>query len=612
MIDLLRCHKILFRLLLVMAEEGKTIQQELSLPILLADRVRKSAEESESSRPECSEIARQVDRLSTMLRSAVRLAAANPAFYDRPLRRIAANVTKNLRRALTLVRKRKHGGLLRHVFVITTSADFRKVSNLLESSIGDMKWLLSIFDSDGTEFSLPPIVSDDPNLACVWSNIASLQMGQIKTRVDAANELASWARDNDRNKKLISEEGGVPPLLKLLKESISPEGQIAAATALFNLCIDESVRLIAKELGVPIIVRVLSDSPTRVQSSVANLVSKMADLEPIVQEEFARENVIRPLISLLSMNTVLDDPKLQSGNTGIHSIVQISKELVGKNPKHTNSSSSFVHSNGNVQSKKEREIDTPELRRTLKTSCAEALWKLSKGCESNSRKIIEAKGLLCLAKLIEKEQGELQINCLMTVMEIASVVELNPDIRIAAFKTNAQAAKAILDQLLRVIQEESDPKLRIPAIKSIGSLARTFPARETRIIAPLIAQLSNRSIDVAIEAAIALKKFVCPENYLHVEHSKAIIESNGVPPLIGLVGINEQTQLHGLVLLCYLALHVGNSKALEQARALNTLEGSARHVVAQHPELRDLFARAIHHLILYQAGVHPHKQSLPP
>ena len=44
------------------------------------------------------------------------------------------------------------------------------------------------------------------------------------------------------------------------------------------------------------------------------------------------------------------------------------------------------------------------------------------------------------------------------------------------------------------------------------------------------------------------------------------------------------------MLLCYLALNVGNSKAFEQARALNALEGVACSIVAQNPSLRDLIA----------------------
>ncbi|KAJ4712403.1 Armadillo [Melia azedarach] len=589
-------------------EKSQSLQEELSLPILLADRVIKSAQEAESFKLESTELRKQVERLSQMLRSCVRLATSSQSLYERPVRRVAADVTKNLDRALTLVRKCKHTGVLRHVFS-TANADFRKVFTLLDNSIGDMRWILTIFDPDETNLSLPPIASNDPILAWVWSFISTVQMGQIKARIDAANELASLARDNNRNRKMIVEEGGIPPLLKLLKQSTSADAQIAAANALFNIGTDqETVRLIVDVLGVPIIVGVLGESSTKVQIATANLVARLAELDPVAQEEFVRENVTRPLISLLCLDIVLDLPKPHSVKTSIHSIVQMNKEMAEKSTNRKNSDGS---SRGG-HFKKEREVESPELKVEVRIACAEALWKLSRGSLSCSKKITETKGLLCLAKIIEAERGELQFNCLMTIMEITVVAELNAELRRAAFKTNSPAAKAVLDQILRVIREESDVMLQIPAIRSIGCLAKTFPAKERRMIGPLVALLSNRNVDVAIEAAIALGKFVSPDNFNRSEHSKAIIEFDGVPPLMRLLKINDRAQMHGLVFLCYLALSASNSKALEQARALTALEEAARSVVPQHPDLRDLFAKAIYHLTLYQAGTHPHRQSYAP
>ncbi|PSS07747.1 ARM REPEAT PROTEIN INTERACTING WITH like [Actinidia chinensis var. chinensis] len=596
-----------------MAEEVKTIQEELSYLILLSDRVIKSALEAESSKAECGELANQADRLAHKLRSTARLAAQ--PIYDRPLRRVAADVRKNLERAITLARKCRHSGILRQVFAIAATADFRRVGALLESSIADVTWILSIFDSDGgANLSLPPIASNDPILAMLWSSIASVQIGQLRDRVDAANNLASLARDNDRNKKMIVEEGGIVPLLKLLKEGACPEAQIAAALALSSLGNDQDrVQLIAGELAVPIVVKVLGDSPARVQVAVANLVAKMAEMDPIVQDELGRENVTRPLVTLLGFDTVLDDPKLQSGKTSIHSLVQIARDPVTNI--HNSSSSSSLHSDGSSRGgnhKKERGIESPELKLELKISCAKALWKLSRGSLLNSKKITETKGLLCLAKLIEKERGELQRNCLMTVMELAAVAETNVDLRRVSFKPNSSAAKAVLEQLLRVVNEENSPALLIPAIKSIGCLARTFPAKESRIIGPLVSRLGHRDADVSSEAVISLGKFACPDNFNHVEHSKAIIEFDGVPRLMNLLKISGQDQVNELVLLCYLALHVGNNKAFEQVRARDVLEGAARSVVAQHPDLRELFAKAVHHLTLYQVGAHTHRQAYAP
>lgn len=595
-------------------EKSQSLQEELSLPILLADRVIKSAQEAESSKQECAELRKQVERLSQMLRSCVRLATSSQPLYERPIRRVAADVAKNLDRSLTLVRRCKHAGVLRHVFSITTNADFKKVFSLLESSIGDMRWLLTIFDSDEVNLSLPPIASNDPILAWVWSFISTIQMGQIKSRVDAANELASLARDNNRNRKIIVEEGGILPLLKLLKEAASPEAQTAAANALFNIATDqETVRFIVDVLGVPIIVSVLGEAPMKVQVAVANLVARMAELDSIAQEEFVRENVTRSLISLLCMDIALDLPKPESAKTTIHSLVQMKKEMTEKSTNVTNNSDgSSRGGHGQHYNKKDRELETPEVKAKVRIACAEALWKLSKGCLLCCKKVTETKGLLCLPKIIEMERGELQFNCLMTIMEITVAAESNAELRRSAFKTNSPAAKAVLDQLLRLIHEESDAMLQTPAIRSIGCLAKTFPAKEKRMIGPLVALLSNRNVDVATEAVIALSKFVSPDNFNRSEHSKAIIEFDGVPPLMRLLKISDRAQVHGLVFLCYLALSAGNSKALEQARALNALEGAARTVLPQHPELRDLFAQAIYHLTLYQAGSHPHRQTYAP
>lgn len=600
-----------------MAEEEKSLQEELSLPILLADRVIKSAQDAESSKVECADLARHATQLSQFLRSTVRLTSSSQSqsLYDRPIRRITSEVTKTLERALTLVRKCRHKpNLLRHVLAITSTTDFRKVSILLENSIADVTWLLSIFDPEaGPTLSFPPIASNDPILAWVWSYIATIQMGNLQHRIDAAQALATLALDNDRNKKMIVEENGIPPLLKLLKESSSAEAQIAAATTLYNLAdAEETVRAIANDLGVQIIVKVLAESPMRVQIHVANLVSRMADLDLYAQVEFGRENITRPLVIHLGMDVVLDEPKdaPPRKTPSLHSLVQINKEMARNNYSVHSNSMDGSSRGGYYSNKKEkdRELEPPEVKAKLKVSCAMALWKLAKGSLLNSRKITETKALLCLAKIIEKEKGELQTNCLMTLMELAAVAESNAELRRVAFKPTSPAGKAVIDQLLRVINEETDAPLVIPAIKAIGSLARTFPAKDTRIVEHIVGKLGHRNTDVAVEACIALGKFACPDNFNCVEHSKAIVEYDGVPKLMNLLRY-DRGQVPELQLLCYLALHVGNSKALEQAKALSILEGAARHVVAQRPDLRESFAKAIHHLTLYQIGGHMHRQA---
>ncbi|XP_041997038.1 uncharacterized protein LOC121747114 [Salvia splendens] len=588
-------------------EEEKPIQEVLSLPILLADRVIKSTQEAESFKPENSDLSRHVTQLSQLLRSAARLTAATPtALYDRPIRRVSADVTKSLDRALALSRKCRHRktNVLHHVLSITTAADFKKLAALLDSSLADIKWVVSIINRNSADYetaslSLPPIATTDPILAWVWPAIAAVHTG----RADAALELAALANDNDRTKKIIVEENGIPPLLKMLKESTNVDAQTAAAAALCNLADDLTrVKIIADKLGVQLIAKALSQSPAKVQVILVNLVSKMSELYPTVQEEFGRENVTRPLVTLLSMDVNMDEfveSNTHKNANNLHSIVGIARE------KKIHGGGSLEGGNSGKHSKREKEgeAEAPELKSQLKISCANALRILARGNLFNSGKITDTKALLVLAKIIERESGELKICCLRVVMELAVVAESNDELKRAAFKPTSPAAKVVFDQLLRVINQEITPGMVIPAVKAIGCLASMFPAKEKRIVQSLVAQLGHRDRRVADEAAGALKKFVCDGNYNRREHSEAIIEFNGVAMLVNLVRSSHE-RLDELVLLCYLAVNAGNSKALEQAQVLRVLEGAARHAVAQNPDLRDLFAKAIHHLTIYQAGTH--------
>ncbi|KNA18609.1 hypothetical protein SOVF_069150 [Spinacia oleracea] len=611
-------------------DDEKPLEIQLSEPIVLAERVRELANESISFKLDCHEVAKHVDRLAHMLRSLVRFATAKTSsIYDRPLRRISAEVFRNLHRAHTLVRKcRRRSTFIHRLVNLVTTADFRKVFSLLDTSAADLRWLLSVFhvdintgnDVDDVVLSLPPIASNDPILAWVWSYTATVQMSSsLPARIEAGREIGSLAQDSDRNKKIIVEEGGIPPLLRLLKDVNSAEAQIAAAVALFNVANDgERVRVIVDNLGIPLIVKVLGDSPMRVQVKVAELVARMAEFDGgggggVAKEEFGRENVIRPLVSLLSFETFEDESKAVKKPQSIHSVVQINREIgINKLNSNYSSFSSFYPEIGvskGGQTRKGRENESDEVKRELKVSCAKALWMLAKDSVSNSKRISETKGLLSLAKLIEKENGELLKNCVMAIMEITIAAETNTDLRRSAFKTSSPAGKAVVEQLLKVIKQSNDPILQIPAIRSIGCLSRTFSAKETRVIGPLVEQLSNKDHEVGTEAVVALVKFVDPENFLCHEHSKAVIEFDGVIPLLRLLRESDRAQVQGLLLLCYLAINAGNSEALEQARLLTALEGTDRTVTAQYPQLRELIVKAMYHLGLYHGDNHPLRQS---
>ncbi|XP_049932924.1 uncharacterized protein LOC116250668 [Nymphaea colorata] len=581
-------------------QQQRTLKETLDVALFLAGRIRKAVEEAGSFKQECYEVLRLVDSLADMLRSAAQLPPA--AVYERPMRRIVMEVIKNLDRALALVRKCKGSFFLMRLITITNVADFRKVSTILENSNGDMEWLLDVCkvssSSSGCGLSLPPIASTDPILSWVWSYIALVQNGCLDDRIDAANGLASLAADNARNGKIIIEEGGVAPLLKLLKDGGAlPDAQLAAARAIASLATNpERVRQIAEERAVPTIVQCLYSSPVAVQVVVASLVAEMAAHESSTRDEFARENAIRPLVLVLSSG--MEEDVSVSKPTNMHSLVQssirVSKEkgiAAGRRP----------YDGGKLAN---LEQEDPAVRAELMVNCSRAMWMLARGSDANSRRITETRGLMCLAKIIEKEQGEFQYNCLMAVSEIAAAAEANADLRRATFKTNSPAAKAVVDQLIRLTQDGS-PLLQSPAMKSIGSLSRTFPARETRVRRPLVNNLSHKDTSVVAEAASALGKFANPENFLCVEHSKAIIEFGAVPLLGRLLKSGEKVQTAAVVLLCYLAIHVSNSEELKQADALGGLKSQSSH----HPFHRELIHKAIYQLELYKGGNNNHIQT---
>ncbi|PWA56526.1 Armadillo [Artemisia annua] len=583
------------------------LEKTLSTPILLSDRISRALSDAPPHlfTTECHTLAKKLHALSHMLRAAVTLSTSTP-FYDRPTRRIFTDVTTHLHRTFKLVKKCRRRSFFRRFFSIVTVSDFKKVFGLIDGSIGDMTWLLSLFDNgdgngnNGVVLSLPPICANDPILAWVWSYISSLYLlTNLNVKIEVARELTSLARDSDRNKKVIVEEGGVAPLLKMMKED-SVEGKIASANAIFCL-VNERVRarVVFVEHGVGVIVSAFRSGSILVQIEVVKVIGRLCEFDSVCQEAFARENVIGMLVTLLAID-MFDDGNDDSGNgkvskslrKSIGSAVEIDRKLGDL------SSGNSIWSRNRKESKNE----VSKLILEFKTSCSGALWMLARGNVENCRMITETKGLLCLAKLIEREKGELQINCLMTVLEVTTAAECNPDFRRAAFKTNSPAAKAITEQLIRLVNQSDNPVIKIPAIRAIGHLARTFPARQTRVIGPLVKQFSHRNVEVATESVIALGKFTSPDNFLCAEHSKTVVEFEGVHPLMRLLRGGERTQYHALVLLCYLSLHAGTSETFQQARLLTALEGADKSVACQYPEVRELVTKAVYHLNLSHSG----------
>lgn len=238
-----------------------------------AEIVRKGVDEADSYKSDCGEINIRVIKLVNLLKQAWQKASKTnaPGLYERPTRRIMVEVLKVLERALGLVRKCKRSGMLKRVMTITTAADFKKMNHWLDSSIGDVKWVVNI-SSTGDERSelggLPPIASNDPMLAHIWEQISIVHIGTLEEKVEGAEYLGNLAKSNERNVKIIIEEGGAGPLLRLLKEGNIP-GQDAAATALTLLATNrDRVMQLRKEGASSVFTHLLGSHSTSMKVQV--------------------------------------------------------------------------------------------------------------------------------------------------------------------------------------------------------------------------------------------------------------------------------------------------------------------------------------------------------
>ncbi|KAH7518439.1 uncharacterized protein LOC107409168 [Ziziphus jujuba] len=633
------------------------VKEILARPIQLADQVTKAAEDAQSFKQDCMELKAKTEKLAGLLRQAAR---ASNDLYERPTRRIIDDTEQVLDKALALVIKCRANGIMKRVFTIIPAAAFRKTSTQLENSIGDVSWLLRVSasadDRDDEYLGLPPIAANEPILCLIWEQIAILYTGSLEERSDAAASLVSLARDNDRYGKLIIEEGGVAPLLKLAKEG-TMEGQESAARAIGLLGRDpESVEHIVNAGVCSVFAKILKEGHMKVQSMVAWAVSELAAHHPKCQDHFAQNNVIRLLVSHLAFETIQEHSKYAIANKqkmSIHSVVMASnnseneddlkQKISNMTPPGGNQLTNQMHnvvtntmamqneptsknkppagpnnhqpgkgggqSNAKQQqvvfsgaSIKGREFEDPITKAKMKAMAARALWQLAKGNVTVCHSITESRALLCLAVLLEKGPEDVQSYSAMALMEITAVAEQNADLRRSAFKPTSPAAKAVVEQLLKII-EKADSELLIPSIKAIGNLARTFRATETRLIGPLVRLLDEREPDVSTEAVIALTKFASTENFLHVNHCKAIIDGGGTKHLIQLVYFGEQMiQIPSLILLAYIALHVPDSEVLAQEEVLIVLEWSTKQAhLVDEPTIEALIPEAKSRLELYQS-----------
>ncbi|VVB10094.1 unnamed protein product [Arabis nemorensis] len=316
---------------------GDLAKQILTRPIQLADQVVKAGDEATINKQECAEIKSKTEKLAALLRQAAR---ASSDLYERPTRRIIDDTENVLEKALTMVQRCRDDGYIMRLFNIIPAAAFRKMISQLENSVGDVSWLLRVSTPAGNDddegfgyLGLPPIAANEPILCLIWEHIAVLMTGTPDDKSDAAASLASLARDNDRYVKLIVEEGGVNPLLKLVKEG-KIDGQENAARTIGLLgrdpeCVEHMI-----QLGVcTSLANILKEGSMKVQAVVAWAVSELVSGNHAkCQELFAQNNVIRLLVSHLAFETVQEHSKyavVAGRATSMHHAVVMAASKIG-------------------------------------------------------------------------------------------------------------------------------------------------------------------------------------------------------------------------------------------------------------------------------------------
>lgn len=430
------------------------------------------------------------------------------------------------------------------------------------------------------------------------------------------------------------------PLLRLLKDG-RDEGREAAARALGFLARDrESVACLVQAGICSALAKSLKEPPMKVQATVAWAIGELCEKNPICQDSFAQNHVVRLLVGHVAFETIQEHSKysvqaVPSKALSLHSVVLAHTKSVrigatdaqnftpGSNninynnnngtsnglPK-PNAPKSHIHSvvqsaivtNGSFGVTRGRLSEDAETKAHLKAMAAKALWLLAKGNDSICKSITESRALLCFATLLEKGTGDVQYFSAMAVMEISKVAEHNLALRQSAFKPSSPAAKAVVEQLLRIVRNGVYDELLLPCITSLGCLSRTFQASETRIVGPLVQLLDDREPPVSKEAVIALTKFACTENHLHATHCKAIIEEGGARHLVQLVYLGDQIQIEALILLCYVALHVPDSEELAQAGVLTVLLWASKQAnMAQDHRVDNLLPEAKARVELFQS-----------
>nr|GEX81310.1 hypothetical protein [Tanacetum cinerariifolium] len=365
----------------------------------------------------------------------------------------------------------------------------------------------------------------------------------------------------------ILRKGGVPPLLKLAVEG-NEDGQRNAARAIGLLGQDpENVEHLVNAGVGAIFVKILRFSPMKVRLVVAWAVSELAANYPKCQQHFLKHNVVELLIGHLAFEPVQEHNRYAIASKQDMSIDMVvldnsdtGNEEHKRSHKYEDNTRKEIPFVGSVNAK---EFDDLETKSQMMVMVARAIWYLCLENVAICKTITVSQALLCFTRLLEEGEYEVQYISAMALVEITAVAQDHDELRELGFNPTSPATQAVVEQFLKIIQRPNSGFL-ILSIQSIGNLARTFPATETRIIPFMVRLLEHTETGVTAAAAVALTKFVTrTENSLHVNHCKTIIDLGGCIQLVVLLYLGEEAvQIPVLILLCYLAMNVPDSETL--------------------------------------------------
>ncbi|GJN08490.1 hypothetical protein PR202_ga26416 [Eleusine coracana subsp. coracana] len=605
----------------------------LAKPIHLADQVAKQAG-WQCLRTECTELRSRAERLATLLRQAARV----PDLYERPASRVMADTVQALTKAAAAAgRCFQSHSRLRRFFTLNPASGIPRTLALLDTALVDVAWLIRISsppnpdddddDNDGLLHGLPNIAQNEPMLGMVWDHVARLQTGAHSARAESAATLASLARDSPHFAKYIIEEDGVPPLVRLLKEGgDDARGHAAAALGLLGRDEESAGRLLQSGAAVRHLVGHLASgiineharySVAHAATTTTNGGSRsaatpsppqpMTSLHSVV---LAKSHSVRQGESGSSIHVQHQARKSQMQSV-VHSAIAANSTTANgaaTPPPTARSSQKQLRPNGSSgRGPRGGGEEDPAAKAEMKAMAAKALWKLARGHVGVCTTITESRALLCFARILEDDDDagtSLRFYSAMAVMEIARVAEHNLALRQSAFKPSSPAAKAVVDQLLRAVRDAVDDggDLLRPCVTALGCLSRTFTASETRVVGPLVQLLDEHEATVTREAVVALTKFACTENHLHVNHCKAVVDAGGARHLVQLVYLGDQVQVEALILLCYVALHVPESEEVAQAGVLAVLLWASKQAhMVQDTRVEALLPDARARLELFQS-----------